>query len=180
MRTITNTARAASVILSLLLAGPLTAQTPEARPADVASVDAILQALYDVISGPAGQTRDWNRFRSLFLPDGRLISTGRTPAGEARYRVMTPDEYATGSATFLEASGFMEREIARRLESFGNIAQAFSTYESHYTQENQARHARGINSIQLYNDGKRWFVVTVFWDSERPDQPIPAKYLSGG
>jgi hypothetical protein len=164
---------------TLALTGRAAAQTAEARPADVASVDAIVAALYDVISGPAGQARDWNRFRSLFMPGGRLISTGRAPDGAARYRAMTPDEYATGSATFLERSGFTEREIARRLESFGNIAHAFSTYESQYTEENQARHARGINSIQLFNDGKRWFVVTVFWDAERPDNPIPAKYLSG-
>ena len=92
--------------------------------------------------------------------------------------MLTPDEYAAGSGPFLEQSGFMEREISRTMESFGNIAHAFSTYESHYTQNNQATLVRGINSIQLFNDGSRWWVVTIFWDSERPDNPIPAKYLS--
>jgi hypothetical protein len=165
---------------ALLFVRPASAQAPEAKPADVASVDAIVHALYDVISGPVGQARDWDRFRSLFLPGARLIPTSRGPDGAVRQRMLTPDEYATGSGPFLERTGFNEREIARRFESFGNIAHAFSTYESHYTESNQARTARGINSIQLFNDGKRWYVVSIFWDSERPDNPIPAKYLSGG
>jgi hypothetical protein len=165
--------------LLILGAGTLKAQESAARPADVESVDAILRAIYDAISGPAGQVRDWNRFRSLFLPGGRLISTGRAADGSARYRVLTPEEYATGSGPFLQNTGFTEKEIARRMEAFGNIAHAFSTYESHYTEQNQARTARGINSIQLFNDGRRWWVVSIFWDAERPDNPIPAKYLGG-
>lgn len=151
----------------------------QAEASDVASIDAIITALYDVISGPAGQTRDWARFRSLFVPGARLIPTGRGPDGAAHHRIMTPEEYARNSGPFLERTGFREREIAQRREEFGNIAHVFSTYESHFTDQGQARTARGINSIQLFNDGQRWWVVTIFWDSERPDQPIPQKYLSG-
>jgi hypothetical protein len=157
------------------------ASSPAARPADVASMDAILHAVYDVISGPVGQARDWDRFRSLFLPEARLVSTGRDAAGVPRYRVLTPSEYATTSGPSLERIGFMEKEIARRTETFGNIAHAFSTYESAFTGQNgQPGSARGINSIQLFNDGSRWWVLSIFWDSERPDNPIPQKYLSGG
>lgn len=168
---------------ALLAAAPLQAQEPAppaARPADVASIDAIIATLYDVISGPAGRQRDWDRFRSLFVPGARLIPTGRTAQGEVRHRVMTADEYATGIGPQLEAQGFFEREIGRSTERFGNIAHVFSAYDSKRTAADPQPFARGINSIQLLHDGTRWWVVSIFWDSERPDNPIPARYLGSG
>jgi hypothetical protein len=167
-----------------LLAGPATAQqaaapVPHAAAADVESIDAILAALYDVISGPAGQRRDWDRFRSLFIPGARLIPTGRTAQGEVRHRVMTVDEYAATSGPVLEERGFFEAEIGRTMEQFGNIAHVFSAYDSKRTLADPEPFARGINSIQLLHDGARWWVVSIFWDSERPDNPIPARYLGG-
>jgi DNA-binding beta-propeller fold protein YncE len=147
------------------------------RPADVASMDAIVAALYDVISGPAGQKRDWDRFRALFAPGARLIPTGRRPDGSQTMRVLTPDEYAAQSGPGLERSGFFEREIGRRVEQFGGIAHVFSAYDSKRLPTDSVPFARGINSIQLMNDGKRWWVVTVFWDSERPANPLPASIL---
>ena len=141
-------------------------------------MDAIVAALYDVISGPAGQKRNWDRFRSLFVPGARLIPTGRRQTGEVLSRVRTPEEYIQGSSPLLEQNGFFEKEISRRTEKFGNIAHLFSTYESRHKADDAKPFARGINSIQLMNDGKRWWVVTVFWDSERPDNPLPARYLS--
>jgi hypothetical protein len=153
------------------------APTIAADPKDVASQDALVAALYDVISGPAGQKRNWDRFRSLFLPGARLIPTGIGPDMKGRARVMTPDDYATASGPNLEKNGFFEREISRTSETFGNVTHAFSTYDSKRTAADEKPFARGINSIQLFNDGTRWWVVTVFWDSERKENPIPAKYL---
>lgn len=147
------------------------------RDADVASIHAIIGALYDVISGPAGQKRDWDRFRGLFAPNARLIPTGRRPDGTQTMRTMTPDEYATQSGPNLERNGFFEREIGRRTEQFGGIAHVFSAYDSKRLATDSVPFARGINSIQLMNDGKRWWVVTVFWDGERPANPLPSKYL---
>jgi TonB-dependent SusC/RagA subfamily outer membrane receptor len=159
-------------------AGIGAAVTPvPADPKDVASEDAIVAALYDVISGPAGQKRDWDRFRSLFVPGARLIPTGVGPDRQARIRTMTPDEYATRAGAQLEQNGFFEREIARTGETFGSVAHAFSTYESRHAASDEKPFARGINSIQLFNDGTRWWIVSVYWDSERPTNPIPQKYL---
>ena len=149
----------------------------EADAADVKSMDTILAALYDVISGPAGKKRDWNRFRSLFVPGARLIPAVKPQDGPVEARVFDPEGYATHSAPFLEKQGFYEREIARKVESFGHIAHVFSTYESRHEASDKTPFARGINSIQLLNDGKRWWIVTVYWDSERPDNPLPAQYL---
>lgn len=150
---------------------------PEADPADVASIDAIIAALYDVISGPAGEARDWDRFRSLHLPQARLIPTGRNPSGQFGHRVMSVEDFATQSGPLMEERGFFEREVARTTERYGDIAQAFSTYESRWKADDPEPFQRGINSIQLMNDGTRWYVVTIFWAGERPDMPIPERYL---
>ncbi|MYA34610.1 MAG: hypothetical protein F4164_01140 [Gemmatimonadales bacterium] len=150
---------------------------PDADPGDVESVDSILTALYDVISGPAGQARDWDRFRSLFIPEARLIPTGRSPEGEHGYQVWSPGEYAEQAGGFLEQNGFFEREIARSEERFGPVVHAFSTYDSKRTADDPEPFARGINSIQLMHDGDRWYVVTIYWAPERPDLPIPGQYL---
>jgi hypothetical protein len=149
---------------------------PAANPADVATMDSIVAALYDVISGPPGP-RNWDRFRSLFAPGARLIPTGRRQTGEVVLRAITPDDYAQRNSALMEKSGFFEREISRRMERFGNIAHLFSTYESRHAKEDEKPFARGINSIQLMNDGKRWWIVTVFWQGEDEKNPLPAEYL---
>ena len=154
------------------------ATTPAANPADVASVDAIIAALYDVISGAAGQARNWDRMRSLFIPGARLIPTGQRQDGTTSRRVLTVEDYIAQSGPQLERNGFFEREIGRKTETFGNVTHVFSAYDSKRTAQDEKPFARGINSIQLLNDGKRWYVVTIFWDSERPNNQIPEKYLT--
>ena len=156
---------------------PASPAPPAARPDDVKSVDAIVAALYDVISGPAGQKRDWDRMKSLFVPGARLIPSVPSADGGATARVLDVDGYIERSGATLERNGFFEREISRRTEAFGHIAQIFSTYESRHTAADDKPFARGINSIQLLKDGDRWWIVTVFWDAERPGQPIPQEYL---
>ena len=148
-----------------------------ARPTDVASIDSIVSVLYQSISGGAGVKRDWNRFLSLFAPGARLIPTGRRPDGSQVMRSITPEEYATTIGPQLEAGGFFEREIGRETAQFGAIAHVFSAYDSKRLATDAQPFARGINSIQLFNDGKRWYVVTIYWDPERPDNRIPDKYL---
>ncbi len=171
--------RSAALFLVLsVTAAPAPAQAAsDVYAADVTSVDAIIASLYDVISGPAGQARNWDRFRNLFVPGARLIPTGRRPDGTTSLRMLSPDEYAQASGPSLERNGFFEREISHRMERFGNIAHVFSTYDSKRTAQDPAPFARGINSIQLYHDGKRWWVVTIYWDSERPDNLLPSRYL---
>jgi hypothetical protein len=155
---------------------PLT-PAPVANPKDVSSADAIVAALYDVISGPAGQTRNWDRFKSLFAPGARLIPTGLDAERKGRMSTMTPEAYADATGPRLEQAGFFEREISHTGETFGNITHVFSTYESRRLATDEKPFARGINSIQLFNDGTRWWVVTVFWDAERAGSQIPSQYL---
>lgn len=151
--------------------------TEVARPSDVASIESIIAALYDVISGPAGQDRDWNRFRSLFTSSARLIVGAPAADGRVPSRDMTVEEYVGSADSFLKRDGFWEREITRRVERYGNIAHVFSTYESRVNSADSPPFSRGINSIQLVTNGQRWWVVTIFWDYERPGNPIPPEYL---
>jgi hypothetical protein len=150
---------------------------PAARPADVASVESIIAALYDVISGPAGQDRDWDRFRSLFTSGARLIVAAPAQNGRVPSRNMTVEEYVSSADPFLKRDGFWEREIAHRVERYGNVAHVFSTYESRVNSADSPPFSRGINSIQLVTNGERWWVVTILWDFERPGNPIPREYL---
>jgi hypothetical protein len=153
------------------------APAPVANPADVNSLDAILAAVYDSISGAKGKTRNWDRFRSLFVPGARLIPTFKRPSGEFTTRALTPEEFIASSGKFMEEQGFFERGIANHVETFGNIAQVFSVYEGRHDTADPKPFVRGINSIQLMNDGKRWWVVTIFWQAEDPANPLPQKYL---
>lgn len=144
-----------------------------ANPADVASVDAIMAAVYDVISGPAGERRDWNRMRSLFTANARLM-----PKGGAGLRSGSVEDYITSSGPLLEERGFFESEVARRVEQYGDIAHVFSTYEARQS-ENGPVIMRGINSFQLVRHDGRWWVVSIMWQAESPQNPIPAEYLAG-
>jgi hypothetical protein len=151
---------------------------PAAKPADVASPDAILAATYDVISGPAGQQRDWDRFRSLFVPGARLIPVVPKKTGTGSdTRIITPDEYAKFADTYFQKNGFAEREISQKAERYGNIMQIFSTYESRHDPKDAQPFARGINSFQLFYDGTRWWVVTIYWLEETPENPLPKEFL---
>lgn len=183
------------VVLGLLLQvdGPLAAQAqsplrvpnilsapdwPVAKPADVASEDAIIAALYDVISGAKGEKRDWNRMRSLFVPGARLMpSIVRDSGRRSDLLVWSVDQYIEIAGSQLEGNGFFERELHRVTERYGNVIHAFSTYDSKRTLADPAPFARGINSIQILKDGGRYWIVSIFWDSERPGNAIPSPYL---
>src|SRR5438309_9031904 len=153
-----------------------------ANPADVASIDAIITAAYDVISGPVGRKRDWNRLRSLFIPGARLIPTAQNAGeinvdGKIAPQLLDIEGYIARVGDYLEKSGFFEREIARRTEQFGHIAHVWSTYESRHRTDDPEPFMRGINSIQLFYDGNRWWIVNIYWQQENVEDPIPEKYL---
>jgi len=150
----------------------LAAAWPAANPKDVDSLDAILAAVYDVISGPAGD-RDWNRFRSLFVPQARFTALNKNPDGSVAVTLISVDEFVQLAGELFKKEGFYEHAIVNRAQTYGNIAQVFSSYESRRAR-GEKPFERGINSIQLLNDGKRWWVLSILWDVERPDNPLPA------
>jgi hypothetical protein len=152
----------------------------EANPPDVGSIDAIITAAYGSISGPSGK-RDWNRVRSLFIPGARLIPTAEK-VGEGNLgskiapRLLDIEGFIARVCDYVEKNGFFESEIARRIEQFGHIAHVWSTYESRHNADDPEPFMRGINSIQLFYDGSRWWIVTIYWQHESTEHAIPEKY----
>jgi hypothetical protein len=147
----------------------------EARRADVESTQGIVKALYEVISGPAG-SRDWERQATLLHPAARLMPTRPEDDG-AVVDVFDAAGYIASRSPFFAANSFYETEIAHRVQRFGNVAHVWSAYESRRSPEDPAPFMRGINSIQLFHDGDRWWVLSVLWDNERPGNPLPQEYL---
>jgi hypothetical protein len=158
----------------MFTAAELAAKVPAAKPEDVKSMDAILAAIYDVISGPAGG-RDWNRFRSLFLPQARYTQVSTGPDGSKVILTWNVDEFVRDAGEIFSKEPFYEKAIVNRPESFGNVTQVFSSYESRHSPTDKP-FERGINSIQLLNDGTRWWVLSILWDTERAGNPLPAKF----
>jgi hypothetical protein len=159
---------------------PPAASAPTARaadPADVGSVDAILGALYATISGDKGVARDWTRFETLFHPDARMISAGRTRAGEVRARARMLQDFIAGSTPLMEGDGFHEVEIFRTTQRLGTIIHVTSTYEARHALSDAQPFLRGVNSIQLFDDGQRLWILNVAWSPETPENPIPAEFL---
>lgn len=145
------------------------------RPSDWESPDAIISALYDLISVAPGEKVDWARDSALFLPGARKVAVTRQPDGTPTVHNMTSEQFITMADAEL-AGGFTEYEIGRVTERFGNIMQAFSSYEGRQTPDGPVI-TRGINSIQLVYDETRWWIVSISWDSETSANPLPAKYL---
>jgi hypothetical protein len=143
----------------------------------VSSIDSIIFNLYDVISGDAGVERDWELFHHLFLEEAKLIPTGINSKGEGVIKIISPKEYQEKSGPYLVEKGFLEKEIYRLSQQFGNIAQVFSTYESFHSSIDPEPFDRGINSIQLFYDQSRWWIVNIAWTPETEKLPIPSAYL---
>ncbi|MFV9551271.1 hypothetical protein [Algibacter sp. PT7-4] len=144
----------------------------------VLTLDSTIKTLYKVISGEKDEERNWKQFKYLFKPHAKLIPSGKDKQGNYKVRYMSPDDYIKSSGKWLVENGFFEKEIHRKVDVFGNIAQVFSTYEAFYSASNEKPFMRGINSIQLLNDGERWWVINIYWAQENKNNPIPKKYLN--
>jgi hypothetical protein len=168
------------IIAAASVSSPLWSQqsTHLPRPEDVSTLDGIIRAYYEVVCGAAGVARDTERDASLHHPDARAIITGVDADGNPTIQNLTLAEYHERT----RAAGnpaFWEHEIFRVTQRFGNVAHVWSTY-AWYDSETGPIKGRGINSIQLYFDGVRWWITAWIYDSERPDNPIPPAFLPPG
>ncbi|MCK5438754.1 MAG: hypothetical protein KAI97_02365 [Gemmatimonadetes bacterium] len=153
---------------------PVRVSEIEPLAADVESIDGIVAAFYDVISGPSGEPRQWDRDATLYPPNVQFTPTSVSSSGEVLGQLMTKQDFIHRSNDYLVDSGFLEREIHRVTRRFGNVADVASTYE--WTTEDGDT-GRGINFIHLFHDGLRWWITHATWDSERADNPIPVEFL---
>jgi hypothetical protein len=139
---------------------------PSADARDVASLDAIIAALYGVISGPAGQPRDWTRYRSLFLPETRFLLAVIKQGEAPRVRMLDVEAFIRRVEPIFQKEDFWEVETERKTEVVGHVAHVLSHYESRH-QENGPAFTSGANSMQLFFDGTRWWFASVMWNTER-------------
>ena len=170
-----------SIILSILFCVifmTIKAQSSNEKYSEKAqSLESTIFNLYAVISGEKGQERDWDLMKYLFHPDAKLIPSGKNKEGIYKARYMTVQDYIDSSGKWLVENGFFEKEIHRSVNTYGNITQVFSTYESFKSEADKTPFMRGINSIQLLNDGERWWIMNIYWTQETEENPIPKEYL---
>ncbi|MBR7798532.1 hypothetical protein KDM90_00725 [Undibacterium sp. FT137W] len=147
-----------------------------ARAADVQSIDGIIGALYDVISGGIGEARNWSRMRSLFIPEARIMAIGpKKDSKDFGLRILSVSDYIANSGPILVETGFREKELSRKTEIWGELAQVFTTYETQMDKDKSTK--RGINSVQLMHDGSRWWIISLLFEAERADLLLPETYL---
>lgn len=174
-RTRLSCTAALGLALALPTGSPAQVHSVTANPFDVETIDGIIQALYASISGPAGP-RDWHRFYSLFLPGAILMNAGPRGDDMPPPSPSSAEEFRQRAGPGFMEQAFYEVEAARRVERFGTVAHVWSTYLSRRS-PGATPFARGINSIQLVWHEGRWWVTSIVWDFERPDNPIPPVYL---
>lgn len=170
-------AGATLVACGVLLVGPsaLGAQLPPAEPKDVATIEGIVHAYYDVINGPAGTPRQWRRDSTLYMPGAMFVAM--TEAGGApKASPMTPEDFRRSTDADFVKHGFFETEIGHRIERFGNVAEVRSVYETR-REAGGPLLGRGINYLLVYWDGQRWWITSAVWDDERPDNALPPDWI---
>jgi len=152
-------------------------QKVETRPDDVNSIEAIVKASYETISGGVGVPRQWGRDESLFDPNVRFVAVERDPkSGAIVAMITTHQEFVDGTDASLVKDGFTERELGRQIQRYGNVATVLSSYEGKNASTGKVV-TRGVNIFQLYFDGKRWWILSMVWDQETPANPIPPELL---
>lgn len=158
-------------------ASPVSVAQPGARMSDVQTVDGIMGALYEVISGGVGEPRNWNRMRSLFIPEARIMAIfPKKDSKEFGLRILSVSDYIANSGPRLIEVGFREKELARKTEQWGEMLHIMSSYETIEEKDNSKR--RGINSLQLMYDGTRWWIISLLFEAERPQLSLPEGFLS--
>ena len=154
----------------MAMAAAAAAQRPNA--ADLVGIDQAIRGVYEVISGPPGQKRDFDRMRTLFAPGATLKAIG--PKG---LHGGSLEDYISRNAKILEEKGFTERELGRRTEVWGGLATAWSAYDGRTA--DGSFHERGINSFQLVKVDGKWLVASILWQEETPDNPLPSGLIKG-
>ena len=160
------------VILFAAMASPAFAEGPNADPEDVATIDALMKAYYESVSGHPGK-RDGERMLTLFIDGGKISIglDGKEPTHELAEDYLRTERFLTIS------EDFFEREISRDTQQFGRMANVISTYGISDAMENTDYRARGVTVFQLVQHDDRWWILSTMWQRESPDVPLPANLL---
>ena len=147
------------------------------RPEDVSTIDGMIKAYYEIVSGPAGQPRQWDRDATLYIPNVRFVIISEDATGKATAESMTHQEFVDTSEASIGGKAFYEHEVHRITQRAGNIAHVFSTAERSSSPDGKVE-GRGIDSLELFWDGKRWWITAAnLWDINTTKHPLPPEFL---
>jgi|AntRauTorcE11898_2_1112593.scaffolds.fasta_scaffold14681_1 hypothetical protein len=144
---------------------------------NVSSIDSIVTSIYQVISGDKGEERNWDLHKTIFHPEARIISNYVDEEGKYQISFFTVDEYMNQFRDYFKENNTYEKDVNRVIEIFGNMAHVFSTFESYRNAEDSTPYKLGTASIQLYNDGDRWYVLNMYYKNESENDKVPNKYI---
>jgi len=147
------------------------------NPVEAQSIDTIIPALYQTVSGKAGSKKNWSLLKALFAETASVTPVFHASGGEMNAKISTVDEFIALNKTIFKDQDFFETEVSRKTFTFGHMANILSHYESRDAMGAEP-YAQGINSFQLLNDGRRWCVISVTWDSHSTDHPIESVSLN--
>jgi hypothetical protein len=153
---------------------PTVVETVAPRPADVRTIDGVMRAFYEVVNIGPGEPRQWSRDRTLYSPWIRFVALGKSPSGRAETQIWTHQELVDATEPLLR-EGFREREIHRVERRYGRLVHIDSTYEVEVGSER--KRSRGINSLELYFDGERWWIASAMWQAEDSEHRLPKELL---
>lgn len=145
--------------------------------ANVSSIDSIVTSIYEVVSGKKGEERDWGLHRKIFHPEAKIITNYVNDQGRYQIHFNGVEEYVDTYREYFKNNNLHEVDVNRKVEIFGNMAHVLSTFESYNTPDESTPYKQGIASIQLYNDGERWWVLSMYYKNENEKDKIPTKYL---
>ena len=151
---------------TLLLSSNLFAQ--KETPESVKSIEAIVKAPLEIISGEKGEIRDWEAFRNLFTATATFSFVQHDTLGNSRYRSFSLEEFVRIGRRGYEGNGFLEYELSKTVDEYNGIAHVFQSYYAKGQKEE-----KGINSYQLMYDGNRWWITSLIWVSNENGVPLP-------
>lgn len=140
--------------------------------AAVNSIDGIVNEVLATISGDSTVTRDVEKLRMLFTADATLRALAIAPDGSRQLRTFNLEEFARIVRDYYSGTNFYEYELKKTVNEYNGIAQAFQGYEV----KGPRGIEKGINSYQLYNDGQRWWIISILWVSDRNGVELPEEY----
>jgi len=159
-------------VIGLFLCSCLNGQTlDENYGKDVQSIDAIIDAYYDVVSGSSKDP--WQFERDSYIHSKNAIITRLDENGVATSHSLEAEYIPLALAP---KTDFYEKELKRTVSQFGNIAQVWSAFEIR-TDPEIATIVRGLNSIQLHYENERWFIDSWTCEMEHPKNPLVAQFI---